>query len=78
MAAVHKIYSAAQAKSIDSDSHLSAAVNTETLHAALNNFFSSYHAGAETLATTIDFSAEPYASDDFFQQLELYMTSPPA
>lgn len=78
MAAVHKLYSAAQAKSIDSDSHLSAAINAETLHAALNNFFSSYHAGAEALAATIDFSAEPYASDDFFQQLELYMTSPPA
>lgn len=78
MAAVHKVYSAAQAKNINSDSHLSAAINTETLHAALHNFFSSYHAGAETLAATIDFSAEPYASDDFFQQLELYMTSPPA
>ena len=78
MAAVHKVYSAALTTNINSDSHLSAAVNTETLHAALHNFFSSYHAGAETLATTIDFSAEPYASDDFFQQLELYMTSPPA
>ena len=78
MAAVHKLYSAAQAKSIDSDTHLSAAINAETLHAVLNNFFSSYHAGAEALAATIDFSAEPYASDDFFQQLELYMTSPPA
>lgn len=78
MAAVHKVYSAALTTNINSDSHLSAAVNTETLHAALHNFFSSYHAGAETLAATIDFSAEPYASDDFFQQLELYMTSPPA
>lgn len=78
MAAVHKVYSAALTTNINSDSHLSAAVNTETLHAALHNFFSSYHPGAETLATTIDFSAEPYASDDFFQQLELYMTSPPA
>ena len=78
MAAVHKVYSAALTTNINSDSHLSAAVNTETLHAALNNFFSSYHAGAEALAPTIDFSAEPYASDDFFKQLELYMTSPPA
>ena len=78
MAAVHKVYSAALTTNINSDSHLSVAVNTETLHAALHNFFSSYHAGAETLATTINFSAEPYASDDFFQQLELYMTSPPA
>ena len=66
MAAVHKVYSAALTTNINSDSHL----YTMTLHAALNNFFSSYHAGAETLATTIDFSAEPYASDDFFQQLD--------
>ena len=78
MAAVHKLYSAAQAKSIDSDSHLSAAINAETLHAALISFFADYPAGAEALAATIDFSTEPYASDDFFQQLELYMTSPPA
>ena len=78
MAAVHKLYSAAQAKSIDSDSHLSAAINAETLHAALISFFADYPAGAEALAATIDFSTEPYASDDFFKQLELYMTSPPA
>ena len=78
MAAVHKLYSAAQAKSIDNDSHLSAAINAETLHAALISFFADYPAGAEALAATIDFSTEPYASDDFFQQLELYMTSPPA
>ena len=78
MAAVHKIYSAAQAKSIDSDSHLSAAINAETLHAALISFFADYPSGAEALAATIDFSTEPYASDDFFKQLELYMTSPPA
>lgn len=78
MAAVHTVYSAAMTKNINSDSHLSAAVNVETLHAALQNFFRSYSAGAETLAATIDFSEEPYASNDFFQQLKLYITSPPS
>ncbi len=78
MAAVHKVYSAAQTKSINSNSHLSAAVNAETLHSALISFFANYPAGVEALTATIDFSAEPYASDDFFQQLKLYITSPPS
>ncbi len=78
MAAVHKVYSAAQAKSIDSDSHFSAALNAATLHAALNMFFNDYPSSVEALSAAIDFSAEPYASDDFFQQLELYITSPPS
>ena len=75
MAAVHKVYSAAQTKNINSDSHLSAAVNAETLHSALISFFANYPAGVEALTATIDLSAEPYATDDFFQQLKLYIAA---